>query len=114
MKKLLIIFVTSVMLLGLTGCAEKITYHENGVPTYFLEPEGHVIVKINATSDNIFTDRYLYGYITNEEYQAYLDGTLSGMLVIKHPYEEGKCVVTSIKEIESMQVGVYEDKRHKQ
>ena len=110
MKKItmLIILVMSMML---TGCNEA-TCHENGVPSYFLEPEGHIIVKIDILSDDILTDEYLYGYITNEDYQAYLNGELKGVLVVKHPYEEGKSVITNVDMIESMQVGVYEDCRY--
>lgn len=98
-------------LLAATG--EEITYHENGVPTYFLEPEGHVIVYVNVLDDSFLVDRYLYGYITNEDYQAYLNGELQGVLVIKHPYEVGKSVTTNVNMIEGMQVGVYKDLRHK-
>lgn len=110
MRKILVLM-TLVVSIMLVSCSE-ITYHENGVPSYFLEPEGHVIVKIDVLSDDFLIDKYLYGYITNEDYQAYTDGTLTGVLVIKHPYEEDKSVNTHVNLIESMEVGVYEDKRY--
>lgn len=91
--------------------AEEVTYHENGVPTYFLEPEGHVIVYVDVLSDNLLCDRHLYGYITNEDYQMYLNGSLQGILVIMHPYEKGKSITVNVGLIESMKVGVYKDLR---
>lgn len=108
MRKILVSMVLAVSIM-LVGCSE-ITYHENGVPTYFLEPEGHVIAEVDILGDGLFGN-FHYGYITNEDYQAYLDGTLTGVLVIKHPYDEGKSVSTSVNLIESIQVGVYEDYR---
>ena len=85
------------------------TYHANGVPTYFLEPEDCVIVKV-YTSDGVIFDVFHYGYITNADYQAYLNGTLNGVLVIQHPYEENRNVVVPVNAIQSMTVGIYKSR----
>lgn len=108
MKKIAILIIL-VMSMMLVGCSET-TYHENGVPTYFLEPEDHVIAKVYLVQDGLFS-KFHYGYITNEDYQAYLDGTLTGVLIIKHPYEEGREVSQNIDYIKSIVIGKYEDYR---
>ena len=101
---LILIFI----LLFLIGC-DKTTYYENGVPTYFLEPENYVIAKVTV-ANGIFADK-LYGYISNEDYQKYIDGELNGVLVIKNPYEENRSVTANSDSIKKIEIGIYEDYR---
>ena len=104
MKKIIILMLILLMLL--VGCQEQ-QYHANGVPIYFLEPDGYIIAEIDTTS---FLDRK-YGYISNQDYQSYLDGKDDGILVIKHPYEDGKEVSMPYREIKSISIGEYKDLR---
>lgn len=109
MKKVIILMLLlSTMLIG---CSEVET-HANGVPTYFLEPEGHIIAKVKVVDDSFWYDRYLYGYITEEDYASYLNGSLNKILIVKNPYEEGKQITTMPQQIISIEVGVYKDLRY--
>ena len=110
MKKIIVLFMTIFMLFTLSACSKVETY-DNGVPTYFLEPEGYVIAKVNYNNNNILVSKYSYGYISDEDYQLYIDGTLNGVLVVKHPYEEGKEVSVPIDNIASIEIGIYLDLR---
>lgn len=107
MKKKIIIL-TLLLSVMLIGCGQE-TY-QNGVPTYFLEPEGYIIAKIDLVNDGIF-GTFLYGYISKEDYQSYLDGTFSNSLTVKNPYEEGKEISTPIDKINYIKTGVYKDYR---
>ena len=107
MKKFIILTVLfSIILTSCVGCdwIQRVTYYENGVPTYFLEPDGYVIAYVDEIS--IYN---IYGYILEEDYKAYLDGKMDGVLVIKHPYEEGREVYVPYREIKSIEIGVYKD-----
>ena len=113
MKKFIILAVLlSTILTSCIGC-ERVTYHENGVPTYFLEPDGYVIARIEMQDSNILVRHFKYGYILEEDYQAYLDGKMDGFIVIKNPYEEGREVSALYREITSIEIGVYKDLRGK-
>ena len=109
MKKKLIILITSISLM-LTGCVET---YENGVPTYFLEPEGYIIAQVDVEDNYIFAYYGLYGYILEEDYQAYLDGEKEKVLVVKHPYKEEEEISTSFDKIISIKVGTYKDMRYR-
>lgn len=110
MKKVFILISLIMIMFAIgIGCVKQETY-ENGVPTYFLEPEGYVIAKVKLNDSNILVGHYLYGYISEEDYQLYLNGNMEGMLVVKHPCEEGREVSTPFREIMTMEVGVYEVK----
>ena len=106
MKKIIILML--LFLTILTGCSAT---YENGVPTYFLEPEGYIIAKVEVSDSNFVVRHYKYGYILEEDYQSYLDGKMDGILVVKHPYENGKEVTTPFREIIGIEIGIYEDKR---
>lgn len=84
--------------------------HPNGVPIYFLEPEGHIIANVHLKNSNVLNDE-LYGYISNEDYEAYMNGTFEGILKINHPYEEGKFVTANIKDIQYIEFNEYLDLR---
>ena len=94
----------------LTGCQETQETYENGVPTYFLEPEGYVIAHVRSVNATLIY-KGKYGYILEEDYQAYLNGKVDGVLIVKHPYEEGKETNIPYREIESITIGEYEDLR---
>ena len=95
-----------------TGCGKPYETYENGVPTYFLEPEGYVIAQVDVEDNYIFAYYGLYGYILEEDYQAYLDGEKEKVLVVKHPYKEGEEISTSFDKIISIKVGTYRDMRY--
>ena len=109
MKKIIVLFMTIFMLFTLSGCSETETY-DNGVPTYFLEPEGYVIAEIDYDSGGLF---YMsaYGYISNEDYESFLNGDLSGTLIVKHPYENNKEVNVPVNRIINIEIGIYQDLR---
>lgn len=109
MKKILLSLLIILYCFSVTGCEKQETY-PNGVPTYFLEPEGYVIAEIRKTNATLLVSGY-YGYISNENYNDYLNGTLSGAVIIKNPYTEGKQIVVYSENIESIEVGGYEDMR---
>lgn len=110
-KRIITVFFLSVAVWCLYLCFKVDTY-KNGVPKYFLEPDGYVIAKIQSEDDlGIIIDTFSYGYIKEEDYEDYINGTLTGNLVIKNPYEEGKQVVKSTDKIISIEVGIYEDYR---
>lgn len=88
---------------------EKIEYYENGVPAYFLEPEGYVIADVDL-NDGKLLGHSLYGYISEEDYHAYLDGTLNS-LTVWNPYTEGKCMSTTVDKINFITIGEYKDYR---
>lgn len=112
MKKIVIVLTLLIVMIFtgaamLTGCQET---YDNGVPKYFLEPDGYVIASVrskNATA--IYVGKY--GYILEEDYQKYLNGEQDGILVVKHPYEEGKEASIPYNEIESINIGEYKDYR---
>lgn len=116
MKKIIVLS-TLLLFIMLVGCdnTTNTTYYDNGVPTYFLEPEGYIIarVDINSSKDTFLTRHYLYGYITKEDYQSYLDGTLTNSLIVKHPYETGKEISTTVDKIQCIEIGIYKDIRNK-
>ena len=95
------------VLMIFAGCQKT---YENGVPTYFLEPEGYVIATVRSVNATL---RYSgkYGYILEEDYQKYLDGKTDGILIVKHPYEKGKETNIKYSEIESITIGEYRDLR---
>lgn len=103
MKKIIILIV--LLLIILTGCASTHT-HENGAPIYFLEPDGYIIASIDIEGY-----KFLYGYILEDDYQSYLHGELDGVLVVRHPYKNGRETSVSTKEIIYITVGVYKDYR---
>lgn len=109
MKKIFLTLLLAAMLLY--GC-QKQEYHENGVPTYFLEPEGYVIAVVDVEDNYILANKRLYGYITEEDYNAWLSGTLNDVLIVKHPYENGKEVSAPISEIKTIEIGIYKDLRY--
>ncbi|MDE6433538.1 MAG: hypothetical protein K2L07_04855 [Lachnospiraceae bacterium] len=104
-----IITLSILLVIALTGCIQEETY-EKGVPTYFLEPEGYIIATVDLNDGNVFGS-FLYGYIAEEDYQSYLEGTLSNSLIVKNPYVEGKETSTSIENINYIEIGVYKDYR---
>jgi len=95
---------------GINSVKETV-YENTNIPTYFLEPEGCIIVKIDANDDSWLKDKYYYGYITIESYESFLNGNLTTPLVVKHPYEENKSVIVELDQIQSIQVNIYEDNR---
>ncbi len=68
----------------------------------FREPDGYVLVYVKI---NDFWSCSPWGYISEEDYQKFLDGELKGNLRIEHPYEDGKCKVVSVSVIESIETG---------
>lgn len=99
--------------LMLSGCNNKQETYANGVPTYFLEPNGYVIAEIKC--ENVRTDEGItygyYGYIKESDYKNYLDGTPPNTLIVLHPYENNKSVTVNINKIISIKTGIYKDKR---
>ena len=115
MKKIIKRIITVFFLLVAIWCLYCIfnepTY-DNGVPKYFLEPDGYVIAKIRSEYDyHGLLNSFAYGYIKEEDYESYINGKLTGTLVIKNPYEEGKQSVRPVDKITSIEIGVYEDYR---
>lgn len=112
-KKISIFMVILLLLTALTGCGTTQEV-KNEIPSYFLEPDGYIIAKVSTSTIYRWggtAQIFDYGYIKEEDYQAYLDGTLTGVLVIKHPYEEGKEVAEPVENIERIAIGIYEDHR---
>lgn len=89
--------------------------YNNGIPKYFLEPDGYIIAKIKSEDDyhGLLSYTFTYGYIKEDDYENYINGTLTGNLVVKNPYEEGKQIVKPIDKITSIETGVYKDYRGK-
>ena len=108
MKKIKGIIVVSLLLITLVRCESTQETYSNGVPTYFLEPDGYIIAKV-VVDENWLTRTGAYGYIKDEDYQAYIDGNLTGSLIVKHPYEEGKEIAISIDDIDYINIGIYEN-----
>jgi hypothetical protein len=105
LKRLLILII--IVCLLFVGCDTEQECYSNGVPTYFLEPEGYTIAYIDC---NGFLNGK-YGYISNDDYQDYLEGKLIGALTVLNPYETGKSVSVSFNDVESIEIGVYKDYR---
>lgn len=100
---LLFIFVVAM----LSGCGQN----TNEVSSYFIEPpDGYVIATVYGTDRGLFST-YFYGYISQEDYQSYLDGTLNKPLIILNPYVEGREVNLSPNAIGSIEIGEYKDYR---
>lgn len=108
MKKIIIVMLLTLVML--IGCSKVETY-ENGVPTYFLEPDGYIIAYVKLNDSNFWQTHFMYGYILEEDYQSYLDGKLDGILIIKNPYENNREISTPFREIMSIEIGRYEDYR---
>ena len=102
-----IIVLILLLIITFSGCQNK---QENGVPTYFLEPEGYLIAEVRVSDATLFYEG-AYGYILEEDYQAFLNGRRDGVLVVKHPYEEGKEKAVLYGEITSITIGNYKDMR---
>lgn len=110
MKKILLT-ILSIIILTLTGCVQQETY-DNGVPTYFIEPDGYIIAEVEIDDNSLFNDRY-YGYILECDYNDFLLGNFDKPLVILHPYEQGKSVTVNSKQIISINIGIYKDVRYR-
>ena len=102
--KACLLFMLIIMMLS--GCNQN----TNGIPSYFIEPDGYVIATVYGTDRGLFST-YFYGYISQEDYQSYLDGTLNKPLVILNPYVEGREVNLSPNTIGSIEIGEYKDYR---
>jgi len=66
MKKIILLLM--ILSILLTGCGQK-TY-ENGVPTYFVEPDGYIIAEIKCDTNGLFLKNY-YGYISENDYDDF-------------------------------------------
>lgn len=96
------------IIVGMVLC-KKYDY-SNGIPTFFIEPDEFVIAKIVIRS-NPFFEEFLYGYISKCDYLSYLDGTLCGGVIIRHPYEAGKETIIASRKIQYIEIGWYKDFR---
>lgn len=105
--KRLFLTVVLLFLVCLCGCAAK---DDAGVPSYFLEPEGYVIATVNYGELGLFGYSVAYGYISEVDYQEYLDGQLSENLTVLHPWEEGKSVIVNAKSIVLIEMGAYRER----
>ena len=105
MKKfiLILIMILSIMFVGCSG-----ETYANGVPTYFIEPDGYVIAEIKTSS--LF--KYYYGYISEDDYNSFLSGYLEGALTVLNPYEDGKSIAVNCNNITSISIGIYKDIRN--
>lgn len=98
------IIITIALLLCCTACGIQEVH--NGIPDYYLEPEGYVIAEIK-------TEKYLnsgYGYIKEEDYISFQNGQLTGNLVILNPYEQGKSYTIAANSILGIVVGTYKNR----
>ena len=68
----------------------------------FIEPEGYVIAEV--TCRNFTTG---YRYISIEDYQSFINGTLTGSLLILHPTDANKTYAVKVDEIRYIEVGEY-------
>ena len=106
MKK--IILLMTFLSILLIGCSQE-TY-QNGVPTYFVEPDGYIIAEIKCDSIGTFLKNY-YGYISAKDYDDFLTGDLKNALIILHPYENDKSITVNSQTILSINTGIYKDIR---
>lgn len=102
MKKILLLMM--ILSILLTGCDQET--HKNGVPTYFIEPDGYVIAEIKCNNSGLFSKNY-YGYISENDYDDFLAGDLKGALIVLHPHEYGKSVTVNSQSIISINTGMY-------
>lgn len=108
MKKI-ILLITFLLMILFAGCGQE-TY-ENGVPTYFVEPDGYIIAEIKCNTNGLFLGNY-YGYISESDYNNFLSGDLEDALIILHPYENGKSITINSQSIISINTGIYKDVRY--
>ena len=112
----LIIIAVLAIIFAIISIPKQETY-PNGIPTYFLEPDGYVIVDIDCGENHsilggiFLMHRYYYGYILESDYEKYLNNTLEGTLIILSPYTKGRAVSIDSSTIVSVQTGVYKDLR---
>lgn len=99
---LIAIFALSVLYGG-----TKIEECLNEISSSYLEPDGCVLAKVTSVNNSFLNTDIKYGYITEEDYQSYLDGKTEGILVVKHPFEEGEQVTIPFREIKSIEIDVY-------
>lgn len=104
-----IILLMTFLSILLIGCGQE-TY-ENGVPTYFVEPDGYIIAEIKCDTNGLFLKNY-YGYISVNNYNDFLSGDLESALIILHPYENGESITVNSKSILSINTGIYKDIRY--
>ena len=107
MKKIILLMM--ILSIILTGCSQE-TY-DNGVPTYFVEPDGYIIAEIKCDTNGLFLKNY-YGYISENDYDDFLAGNLNGALIILHPYENDKSITVNSQSILSINTGIYKDIRY--
>lgn len=110
MKKTLMIL-TIILLVMLSGCGNAQKTYDNGVPTYFVEPDGYIIAEIECDTNSLFLKGY-YGYISESDYDDFVEGKLNGALIVLHPYENGKSVTVNSNSIVSINTGIYKDIRY--
>jgi hypothetical protein len=101
-KNILLSIVIAITIL-LCGC-ETVTYNKNGVPSYFLEPDGYIIVMIDDGS--LLS---AYGYITDEDLQAYKDGNLGYTIYVQNAFTPNKGEYVTVSKIKGLEVGYYVD-----
>ena len=110
MKKIIIILTMMISAI-LVGCAQVQETYDNGVPTYFTEPDGYIIAEIKCDTSGLFLKNY-YGYISENDYDDFVSGELNGALIVLHPYENGKSVTVNSNSILSINTGIYKDIRN--
>lgn len=108
---LIFIVCTLCLIVLLTSCGEKQTYHESGVPSYFLEPEGYTIARVYYGEKTFFGYSSAYGYIFDSDLEDYYNDNFIGTIEVLHPYEKGKSVNVNLKEIVMINTGIYDDMR---
>lgn len=111
-KAICIVLATAMCVLALTSCKSD-DLNRDGVPDYFLEPDGCVIATIEPTNQfagGFFCKRIYYGYIDKGEYEKFM-ARETDFLCVLHPYEEGKSVYVDRSAIKSISIGDYVDYR---
>jgi len=101
------IFVFGFIYKGVQIIKSKQLWEQKSVNQSYLEPEHYLIANID-TDISIHNDySAYYGYIHQDDYNAYQNGTLKGTITIKHPYIENQDITISVNSIKRIQVGIY-------
>lgn len=103
----MVIILVTVFALSVSYSVVKIDECLNEISSSYLESDGCVLVKVTSVNNSFLNIDIMYGYITEEDYQSYLDGKIEGILVVKHPFEEGEQVTIPFREIKSIETDVY-------
>ena len=68
-----------------------------------IERPNCTLVLVDQVDDSFWADHRAYGYVDNSDINAFADGSLTGSIIVRHPFEENGFVIVDSSDIKSIQ-----------